>query len=248
MPRIETTPHTEKPTNSSAAPLSARLLRGARLGIPIFLGYLPIGMAFGVLARTLGFTVTQSVICSATALAGAGQFIALNIMKTGASVAAVLAATTVVNLRYVLFGATMSPHLRKTRLPLQAALAFTLTDETFAINIADRRRGTSTGASMFGVGAISWVGWVGGTLIGAALTGLIGDPTTWGLDFAMAAMFSALFIALSENRRQALIGMLAGAIALGVPLLARAGVEITTGWTIIIASMAAATIGAVVDR
>jgi len=232
----------------SSPNVRARVLRGMRLGMPIFLGYLPVGMAFGVLARTLGFTVLQSVICSATALAGAGQFIALNIMKTGASVFAVLAATTVVNLRYVLFAATLSPHLRKTRLPLQAVLAYTLTDETFAINIADRRAGTSTGASMVGVGLISLMGWVLGTLVGATLSGFIGDPTSWGLDFAMPAMFAALLVALAENRRQALIGGVAGALALALPLLENSGITLGTGWIIIISSMVAATIGAVTDR
>jgi predicted branched-subunit amino acid permease len=163
-------------------------------------------------------------------------------------IVAVLPATTVLNLRYVLFAATMSPHLRQTRLPLQAILAYSLTDETFAINIADRRAGTATGASMAGVGLISLIGWVLGTLIGATLSGFIGDPASWGLDFAMPAMFSALLIALAENRRQAAMGVLAGAFALMLPLLAGVGVTLSTGWIIIISSMTAATIGAVTDR
>ncbi len=127
-------------------------------------GYMPVGMAFGVLATTLGFSVFQAVTCSATAFAGAGQFITLSLMRAGEAAIAVVAATTVVNLRHVLFAATISPYLRGMPARKQAFLAFTLTDETFALNISDLRQGLATGASMAGVGAIAWTGWVLGTL------------------------------------------------------------------------------------
>lgn len=214
--------------------------------MPIFLGYVPTGMAFGVIATSIGFTATQAVMCSATALAGAGQFIALNLMKEQATVLAVLTATTVVNLRYVLFGATLSPHLKGMSLSSQAALAFTLTDETFAVNVSDRRAGTSTGASMAGVGAIAWIGWVTGTAVGALAASLIGDPSRWGVEFAMPAMFTALLVALAEDRRQVITAAFAGMLAVGLPALAAVGVAIPSSWLIVIASMAAATIATLV--
>jgi len=226
----------------------ARTLRGMELGLPIFLGYMPVGMAFGILANTLGFTTLQAVICSATALAGAGQFIALSFMAAGADVFAVLLATTVVNLRYVLFGSTLSPHLHGIPLRTQALLAFTLTDETFAVNIADRRTGLSTPASMAGVGIIAWVGWVLGTLIGSVGAEWIGDPARFGVGFAMPAMFTALFIALAEDWRHVLMGIVAGGIALSLPLLSTIGISLSPSWFIVIASMSAATLGAVIWR
>ena len=246
------------PTNRSAEDLhvaaalhgsaSARFWRGVGLGFPIFLGYMPVGMAFGVLARTLGFSVLAAAVCSATALAGAGQFIALSVMSSGAGVFSVLAATTVVNMRYVLFGTTLSPHLHGLPAPTQAGLAFSLTDETFAVNIADRRAGLSTPASMLGVGAVAWTGWVLGTIIGAVGAGWIGDPSRFGVGFAMPAMFTALFIALAENRRHVVIGVFAGVLALGLPALSAVGVNLSSSWFIIVASMGAATVGAAVWR
>ena len=226
----------------------ARFWRGMKLGFPIFLGYVPVGMAFGILARTVGFSTIQAIICSATALAGAGQFIALSLVGAGAGVGSVLAATTVVNLRYVLFGSTLSPYLRTQSLRTQALIAFTLTDETFAINIADKRGGLSTAASMLGVGAISWVGWVLGTTLGAVGTEWIGDASRFGVGFAMPAMFTALFVALAENRRHVVAGVIAGAIMLALPLLSALRISLSPSWFIIIASMSAATIGAVVWR
>lgn len=229
-------------------PLRTRLIRGTELGLPIFLGYMPVGMAFGILARTLGFSVLEAILCSATALAGAGQFIALSVLASGAGVAATLIATTVVNLRYVLFASTLSPYLRGLSLVMQVPLAFTLTDETFAVNVADHRAGLSTPASMLGVGLISWTGWVLGTVVGAVGAEWIGDPNRFGVGFAMPAMFTALFIALAENRRHVAIGIVAAAIALGLPLLSRIGITLSSSWFIVIASMTAATVGAVIWR
>lgn len=226
----------------------ARFSRGLGLGLPVFLGYVPVGAAFGVIATSIGFSAVQAIVCSATALAGAGQFIALNLMKEGAAVLAVVAATTVVNLRYVLFGATISPHLKGMPLAGQALLAFTLTDETFAVNISDRRAGRSSGASMAGVGAIAWTGWVAGTAAGALAGSLIGDPTRWGVDFAMPAMFTALLVALAEDRRHVAAAALAAALAVGLPALSSVGLVIPSSWLIVIASMAAATVAAVVYR
>ena len=226
-------------------PVVRRFARGIALGFPIFLGYMPVGMAFGVLARTTGFSAVDAIVCSATALAGAGQFIALSVVGTGASAVSTVLATAVVNLRYVLFGTTLSPHLRTASPGAQTWLAFTLTDETFAVNIADRRKGLSTVASMAGVGAIAWTGWVLGTVVGAYGASWIGDPTTWGMDFAMPAMFAALFVALAEDKRHVMVGLGAAVLALAIPLIPTITSLLSPSWITIIASILAATAAAV---
>ncbi len=244
MPHVPPAATTPRPSPTRGA----QFLRGLHIGLPVFLGYVPVGAAFGVIATSIGFSVVQAVVCSATALAGAGQFIALSQLRAGEGLFGVLAATTVVNLRYVLFGATMSPHLRGLGLPGQAALAFSLTDETFAVNINDRREGLSTAWSMAGVGAVAWAGWVLGTLLGAGAAGLVGDPSRWGVEFAMPAMFTALFVALAEDRRQLTVGAVAAAIALALPAMNSLGIQISGAWFIIIASTGAASLGTLLFR
>ena len=243
-------PHPEDPGAATAlhAPAIRRFRRGVTLGFPIFLGYMPVGMAFGILARTMGFSVFAACVCSATALAGAGQFIALSFLAAGAGPIGVLIATTVVNLRYVLFASTLSTYVRDASTPMHAALAFSLTDETFAVNVADHRQGLATPASMLGVGAIAWSGWVLGTLIGAVGAGWIGDPSRFGVGFAMPAMFTALFVALAEDWRHVVIGVVAGALLLALPLLGQLGLSLDASWYLVIASMVAATMGAVIWR
>lgn len=230
---------TQKPTTAAG-----QLIRGIKLGFPIFLGYMPVGAVFGIVATESGFTTTQAIVCSATALAGAGQFIALTQMNGGASLVGVLLATTIVNLRYVLFGASIAQHLKGVGTTRQAALAFTLTDETFAVNTNDCRAGSATTWSMFGVGLVAWTGWVLGTAIGAFSRDAIGDPSRWGLEFAMPAMFAALFVALAENRRHLAIGVLAGLIALALPAMSAIGIVVSDTLFIIVPSVLAAFIGA----
>lgn len=220
----------------------ARFVRGLKLGLPILMGYVPVGIAFGILAGGMGFTPLQAVVCSATALAGAGQFIALALMKAASSAAAVILATSIVNLRYVLFAAAMSPHVSRVSLRGQAFLGFTLTDETFAVNIDDHRQGTAEAWSMAGVGAIAWIGWVSGTAIGVLGAQLVGDPTRWGVQFAMPAMFTALLVAQAEDRRHVLVGVLAAALTL-LFMLALPG-----RWYVVATPVLAATIGAVLYK
>lgn len=199
-------------------------------------------MAFGILARADGFTAAQAIVCSATALAGAGQFIALALMTAGADLASVLAATAVVNLRYVLFGATLSPHLAATPLARQAVLAYTLTDETFAVNIDDLRRGTGDDLTMLGVGLVSWIGWVAGTVAGVLASSVLGDPSRFGAEYAMVAMFTALLVAQAEDRRHVIVGIMAAMVAIVC------AVVLPGTWYIIVAAIVAATVGAVVFR
>ena len=223
-------------------PRRARFMRGLALGFPIFLGYVPIGAAFGVVSRDLGFTAFQAVACSATALAGAGQLVALQLIGSGASAIAVVLTTAVVNLRYLLFGAAMAPHVSGVSLRGQAFLAFTLTDETFALNIEDHRRSLADRYSMAGVGAIAWIGWVLGTALGALAAGAIGDPTRFGVQFAMPAMFTALLVAQAEDRRHVITAIAAAGIAVVLMLL------LPDPWYLIVAPMLAATLATVMTR
>lgn len=239
---------TSTPGSRRGGQLLRAFSRGCKSGLPIFLGYAPVGMAFGILARGLGLSTFEATVCSATAIAGAGQFIALSVLKTGADAVSVLVATTVVNLRYVLFATTLSPQLHGVRTRVLAWLGFTLTDETFAVNVVELREGIATPTTMSGVGAVAWAGWVLGTIVGAGAAQWIGDPSRFGVEFAMPAMFSALFVALAEDRRHVVVGAGAGAIALTIPLLSRVGLSLPPSWYVVVASIGAATLATLVIR
>jgi branched chain amino acid efflux pump len=219
----------------------SRFARGVRLGMPVFLGYMPLGAAFGLMAVAAGFDAVQATACSALVIAGAGQYLAIR-MIPGGDLAATLIATGVVNMRYLLFSATMAPHMSGVPRWHQALLAFTLTDETFAINAADAREGRADRFSMLGVGAISWLGWTLGTLLGALAGGAIGDPNTWGVAFALPAMFTALLVGQLTGRREYAAAGLAAVVALALSLV------IPRDWALVAAAMTAATVMMAVSR
>lgn len=237
-------------TSASTTPehRRAEFLRGVRLGFPIFLGYLPIGMAFGILAKTMGFSVATACLCSALVLSGSGQLIALSFMASGAGLPATLLATGVVNLRYVLFSSSLSTITANMPLPKLLSIGMFVTDESFAVDMADGASRRANADSMLGVGVISWVGWLLGTLVGSAAAGYIGDPAKWGLDFAMTAMFSALFVALAEDIRHIVIGVAAGLLVAALPLVETVVPLLGRNWHVIIASLAATTLAAVIWR
>lgn len=217
-------------------------MRGARLGLPVFLGYVPVGAAFGLASTAAGFSVLQATACSALVIAGAGQFIGLAAVAGSGNLAAALVATAVVNLRYVLFSATMSPYLASVPRWHQSLLAFTLTDETFAINIADSREAKADRFSMLGVGAISWLGWTSGTFVGAVAGSGIGDPSRWGVDFAMPAMFTALLVGQLTGKREIVAGALAAVTALALTTV------LPGQWPVVAGAITAATLMTVVTR
>jgi 4-azaleucine resistance transporter AzlC len=228
--------------DAPASSRSSRFRRGVKLAMPVFLGYVPIGAAFGVIATTAGFSVWQALGCSAFVFAGAGQFVAAKLLRDGAGIAAVLIATGVLNLRHILFGATVARYLHETPRRLQVPIAFTLTDEVFAVNITDLQAGTGDDYSMIGAGVTAWTGWVLGSSIGAAAATLIGDPTKWGVEFAMPAMFTALLVAQVTSRRRAVAAGVAAVACLGFSLV------LPGAWPAIGAAMLAATVMAVMDR
>jgi 4-azaleucine resistance transporter AzlC len=232
-------PSPESPAHS---PRAARFRRGVGLGMPVFLGYVPIGAAFGIVATSAGFTVAQTAACSAFVFAGAGQFIAVNLMTAGAGLTGVLFATAVLNLRHVLFSATLAPYMRSTPRRMQFPLAITTTDETFGVNVTDLRAGTADEWSMLGVNLTSWSGWLLGSTLGAVATSLIGDPSRWGVQFAMPAMFTALLVAQVTGRRHLVAAIVAAVLAIALaPLLPGA-------WPVIVGAMGAASVATVMDR
>jgi predicted branched-subunit amino acid permease len=95
---------------------------------------------------------------------------------------------------------------------------------------------------MAGAGAIAWAGWVGGTALGALAAGMIGDPESWGVQFAMPAMFTALLVAQIEDRRHGVVALIATALALALMAL------LPDRWYVVITPILAATIGAMVLR
>jgi predicted branched-subunit amino acid permease len=106
---------------------------GCRAAAPVVLGFLPIAVAYGVLARQAGISPLMTVLMSVMVFAGSSQFIGVSMIGSGASFGFIIMTTFLVNLRHMLMSASLSPYYQKFARRWLPILAFGLTDETFAL-------------------------------------------------------------------------------------------------------------------
>ncbi len=211
------------------------LVQGARAAWPICLGYVPIGLAFGVLARRAGLAPWQVGLMSLLVFAGSSQFIAVAMLQAGASAASVVAATFVVNLRHLLMSSALAVHLRDRGRRFLSAFAYGVTDESFAVNLARFRDGGWSPASALALNQTANAAWVGSTVVGA-WAGQALPPHALGVDFALPAMFLALLVLQVRSRPHLVSALASGALALAAYLVLPGNIHV------VVAAVAGATV------
>ncbi len=204
--------------------------------LPVILGFLPVGFAFGVLAVKSGMAASAAVLMSLIVYAGSAQLVSVGMLAAGASPLAVVAATFVINLRHLLMSAALAPYLKSWPRRLVALMTFEMTDETFALHASRFAEGDMDRAVTLAINVMAHAAWVGGTLLGCVSGGLLADVRPLGLDFALPAMFLALLAGQCRSRAHLLAGVAGGAVSLG---LLTGGL---TDWNVILAAVAAASL------
>ena len=213
--------------------------RGLSQAAPIVLGYLPIGFAYGALAEKAGLSPRSAVLMSALVYAGASQFIAAGLFAAGALPLTIVVTTFVVNLRHALMSASLAPHLRAWRPRALAAFAYQLTDETFAVHVAQFTDRAPDRAQAFCVNACAQAAWVSGSWLGVLGGQFIPDPKPWGLDYALPALFLALLTLQLRTRIDFTVAIAAGLLSVGLTWIGLGH------WSVVLATCTGATLGAV---
>ncbi|RAU46109.1 MULTISPECIES: AzlC family ABC transporter permease [unclassified Pseudomonas] len=191
--------------------------RGLRDSVPMLVGIAPFGIIFGTLAGVGGLSLWQAVSMSMFVYAGSAQFIVVSLMGAGASAVVILLTTFIVNLRHVLYSATLQPQVQNLPQRWRLLLAFWLTDETFAV--VQRYylvHGRSPLAHWYWLGVTSalYTCWVSSSLVGVLFGQAVPDMASWGLEFAMLATFIGIVVPLLRNQSQIAAALAAGAVAL----------------------------------
>ncbi|MGH2375459.1 MAG: AzlC family ABC transporter permease, partial [bacterium] len=199
------------------------VLAGIKAVLPLLIGAAPFGLIYGVLATGTGLPPAAAQAMSLLVFAGAAQFVAVGLLDVGAPGAIVLLTTFVINLRHMLYSASLAPHLRPLRPAWKWGLAFLITDEAYALGISRYRAaaaqaGAARGHShahwyLIGAGLVIYVVWQISTAVGIALGTQV--PAAWGLDFTLPLTFIGLLAPILNNR-----GAVAAAIAAGVMAVA----------------------------
>jgi 4-azaleucine resistance transporter AzlC len=185
---------------------------GAKSALPIVLGYLPVGITFGILARKAGLTSFEVGLMSLFVYAGASQFLAIEMISKGIPNFSIILATFFVNLRHILMSSNLSIYLRNVRIPLLSLLSAQMTDESYAVAVSKLPWVRNKPHYLLGLQMISQLAWVIGSVAGALFSSLT-TSTGWGLPFALPALFICLLVLQIKNAHHFWVMVIAGIIS-----------------------------------
>jgi len=184
--------------------------RAFKSSIPVLFGYVPLGVAFGLLFNTLGCPWFYAGLSGLVVFAGSAQFLCVNLLAAHASLAAIFFATLSLNLRHMFFGFSMFHRFPENRW-LKPYLIFGLTDETYSVLTATKLENRREDERF-----CLWVTFLNHSywVLGCALGGLLGSRfrfDTRGFDFVLTALFVVLALEQAFAVKRAFPFVIAGA-------------------------------------
>lgn len=214
---------------------------GVRAELPLLIGVFPFGMIYGALALNAGLSAFASQMMSSMIFAGSAQFITAQLARDAAPGLVILATIAVVNLRHMLYSASLAPYLKNLSLKWKTLLSYLLTDEAYAPTILKFEKDGATPFShwfLLGAGFSLWFTWQASTALGIFLGAEI--PKEWPLDFALPLTFIAMVVPVLKKRP-----MIAAALSAGVTALLAYNLPFKLG--LIVAALVGIAVGALLE-
>ena len=181
--------------------------------LPVLMGYLAIGIAFGLMLEGIGYNFIWAFFMSLTIYAGSGQYLGVTLLATAASLGTVALMTLLINLRHMVYGLSMLEKFRGMgkRKPY---MIFSLTDETYALISGTKApEGVDPRKFYFSIAVLDHLYWIAGSVIGAVAGAVLPIDTT-GVDFAMTALFVVIAVEQWESVKQHLPALLGFGVTL----------------------------------
>ncbi len=165
-----------------------------KASIPVMAGYVVIGAGFGIILKTKGYGVIWAVLMSVFMYSGSMQYVAVNLLASGASLITTALTTLMVNARHLFYGISMIDKYKGAGRK-KAYLMFALTDETYSMLCSDEsiKDVNDRHKYYFFLSLFNQSYWITGSLIGSALGSMI-PFSTEGIDFALTALFVTIFV------------------------------------------------------
>jgi len=218
--------------------------KGIKDGIPIGLGYFSVSFSFGILAVAEGLKWWEAVLISMTNLTSAGQFAGLTVMISSGTFIEMAITQFVINLRYALMSISLSQKVsQRFRGLYRVILGFGITDEIFAVAMNNKK--AVTVKYFLGLATIPYFGWALGTMAGAVCGNILPDIVCDALGVALYGMFVAIVLPKVKTDKKiaavVVVAIIVSVLLYYVPVLS----SISSGCAIIIASVTAAGVGAI---
>lgn len=218
-------------------------MSGIKSSLPIVMGYLPIGFAYGLLGVKSGFSVLQVFALSLFVYAGSAQFIAITLLSSGTNAITLIMTIFIVNLRHFLYSTSLSQYMKRIKRNHIPLLSFFITDETYAVAITDLQNSDNYDERCFyQLFFMSYAAWCTASFIGAISGTFIDGSANVGLDFALPAMYIALLLMQISGYKKIFVSIFSGLLSIGL-------IYVFPGNTnVIIASLIGAGMGVFLDR
>ena len=222
--------------------------QGAQAAVPTALGYISIGLACGIMAAPY-MNFWEMALMSLLVYAGSAQFAMIGLIALQAPVLAIALTVFLVNIRHFLLCLHASTLFRRSSLGENIAIGSLLTDESYGVLMGEHVHTEQISASwMQGNNLVSYASWFLGTVAGTALGALLPNPESFGLDFALIAMFIGIFssqfyIMLRRVKLDKLLLVLA---AVGLSFLALSMV-LQSSLAVLFATLLGCTLGVFLD-
>src|SRR5690625_3866640 len=207
---------------------------GITVGIPIMLGYLPIAITYGVLAKQSGMSIVELTLMSVLVFAGASQFMGANMIAVGAGAVEIIIATFVLNFRHFVMSLSFMNRLRGISINWKAPLSLGLTDETFAVSALHPEEAKQEKGAWFYLGLflIAYLSWIFGSFLGGVLGEVIPEKLSQSMGIALYAMFIGLLV--PSVKKELKVGLIA-LIAMLINVLCSQ--FMSDGWSIVLATI-----------
>lgn len=187
--------------------------------VPVLMGYLSIGIAFGLMLEQIGYNFIWAFFMSLTIYAGSGQYLGVELLAAGAALADVALLTLLINIRHLVYGLSMLEKFRGMGLQ-KLYMIFSLTDETYALlSSVQAPIGVNPKHFYFCVAFLDHLYWILGSVIGAAAGALLPIDST-GIDFAMTALFIVIAVEQWQSYKSHFPALLGAGAALLFLILA----------------------------
>lgn len=210
---------------------------GVRAEFPLLIGVFPFGLIYGALALAAGLSPTASQAMSSIVFAGSAQFVAAQLVHDAVPGLIIVLTIAIVNLRHVLYSASIAPYVKNLSSPWRILLSYFLTDEAYAATIIHYEEVGLTPVShwfLLGAGLSLWLTWQISSGLGIFLGAAI--PASWPLDFALPLTFIAMVVPVLKD-----MPVVAAALSAGVVALLTFGLPFKLG--LILAAMVGIAVG-----
>ncbi len=220
---------------------NAEIRKGLVSVFPVIIGYLPVAIGFGLLAKNAGISFIDTSLFSIIVYAGASQFMALDLIIAGVSTSSIILATFLLNLRHMMMTASLSLRLDDIKRSFLPIIAFGVTDETFSVLSFTKSKLSLPFVLVLNI--LAYLAWVGGTMLGFLVGEILPQSLQDTLSIGLYAMFAALLFPQFKGEKTILKLGIITTIIYSIIYYSKI---FTSGWDIIIGIVLASALGAFV--